>query len=457
MIIENLLNRFERWSQFLLAKTSAYSLAVFRILFGLLMSAYILVYLLTGRLQGKYLEPKFLFPFFPSQALPDHLALFALFILMAVAALFVGLGLFYRISALFFCLSITYVFLLDRSQYLNHSYLICLLSLLLTVVEADSVYSLDNLLWRKKERLIPRWNLLILRIQLFIVYLYGGIWKLNPDWLSGEPQRTWLLHKAAYPLIGPIISQEWFVWVVTFGGILVDFSLPFLLIFRPTFPFGVAVAMFFHITNSVLFKIGVFPWLMLATISLFPPANWPVTVSNKLAVWLNKPSIALPSATISSVKIELSLRSGAAFLSLLFFHLYVIGQLLFPLRHFAYPGNVDWTEEGYYFSWRMMLHHKDARLVIYRTDPETGEVSIVNQQEWLTKRQMKVMKTQPDMVHQFCRWLADLEERKTGKRPHIRVKLIASLNGHPFRELIDPNVDLGSEPFTLNHKSWIID
>lgn len=451
-----MLNRFEKWSKFLLAKTSADSLAVFRILFGLLMFAYILLYLLTGRLQGKYLEPKFLFPFFPAQGLPDHSALFALFILLAVAALFVGLGLFYRISALFFCLSFTYVFLLDRSQYLNHSYLICLLSLLLTVVEADSVYSLDNLLWRKKERLIPRWNLLIMRIQLFIVYLYGGIWKLNPDWLSGEPQRTWLLHKAAYPLIGPIISQEWFVWVMTFGGILVDFSLPFLLIFRPTFPFGVAVAMSFHITNSVLFKIGVFPWLMLATISLFPPANWPVTVSKKLALWLKNPSFSLPSITSPAVTTELGLRSGAAFLSLLFFHLYVISQLLIPLRHFAYPGNVDWTEEGYYFSWRMMLHHKDARLEIYRTDPETGEVSIVNQQEWLTKRQMKVMKTQPDMVHQFCWWLANLEERKTGKRPRMTVKLMASLNGHPFRELIDPNVDLGSEPFTLNHKSWII-
>lgn len=451
-----MLNRFEKWSKFLLAKTSADSLAVFRILFGLLMFAYILLYLLTGRLQGKYLEPKFLFPFFPAQGLPDHSALLALFILLAVAALFVGLGLFYRISALFFCLSFTYVFLLDRSQYLNHSYLICLLSLLLTVVEADSVYSLDNLLWRKKERLIPRWNLLIMRIQLFIVYLYGGIWKLNPDWLSGEPQRTWLLHKAAYPLIGPIISQEWFVWVVTFGGILVDFSLPFLLIFRPTFPFGVALAMSFHITNSILFKIGVFPWLMLATISLFPPANWPVTVSKKLALWLKNPSFSLPSITTPAVTTELSLRSGAAFLSLLFFHLYVIGQLLIPLRHFAYPGNVDWTEEGYYFSWRMMLHHKDARLEIYRTDPETGEVSIVNQQKWLTKRQMKVMKTQPDMVHQFCWWLANLEERKTGKRPRMTVRLMASLNGHPFRELIDPNVDLGSEPFTLNHKSWII-
>lgn len=203
--------------------------------------------------------------------------------MLAVTALFMAISLLYRISAIIFCLSITYVFLLDRAQYLNHMYLICLFSLLLAVVEADSAYSLDNLLWRKKERLIPRWNLLIMRIQLFIVYLYGAIWKLNPDWLSGEPQRTWFSHKAAYPLIGPIISQEWFVWLVTFGGILVDFTLPFLLIFRTTFPLGVAMAICFHITNSRPSKIGVFPWLMLATISLFPPANWPVTVSNKLA------------------------------------------------------------------------------------------------------------------------------------------------------------------------------
>ena len=30
-------------------------------------------------------------------------------------------------------------------------------------------------------------------------------------------------------------------------------------------------------------------------------------------------------------------------------------QLAFPFRYLLYPGNIFWTEEGYRFSWRVML------------------------------------------------------------------------------------------------------
>ena len=30
-------------------------------------------------------------------------------------------------------------------------------------------------------------------------------------------------------------------------------------------------------------------------------------------------------------------------------------QFLLPLRHLLYPGNVNWTEEGFRFAWRVML------------------------------------------------------------------------------------------------------
>ena len=57
-------------------------------------------------------------------------------------------------------------------------------------------------------------------------------------------------------------------------------------------------------------------------------------------------------------------------LFILFFAL----QLLVPLRHFLYPGDVFWTQEGYRFSWQMYLRDNDAaRTMFHVVDPASGE------------------------------------------------------------------------------------
>lgn len=55
-------------------------------------------------------------------------------------------------------LGFTYVFLLDRAQYLNHFYLICLSSFLMIWLPAHRACSLDALLQPGLRRsFIPRW------------------------------------------------------------------------------------------------------------------------------------------------------------------------------------------------------------------------------------------------------------------------------------------------------------
>ena len=44
-------------------------------------------------------------------------------------------------------------------------------------------------------------------------------------------------------------------------------------------------------------------------------------------------------------------------------------QLLMPLRHWLYPGNPNWTEEGHRFAWHMKLRDKDATAVFELRDP----------------------------------------------------------------------------------------
>ena len=47
-------------------------------------------------------------------------------------------------------------------------------------------------------------------------------------------------------------------------------------------------------------------------------------------------------------------------------------QLLVPLRHFFYPGNVSWTEEGHRFAWHMKLRSKRGVCTYHVTDPVSG-------------------------------------------------------------------------------------
>ena len=53
--------------------------------------------------------------------------------------------------------------------------------------------------------------------------------------------------------------------------------------------------------------------------------------------------------------------------------LFAIIQVAMPLRHYAYPGNVRWNEEGYRFAWRVMLTEKPASCSIACATPLRGK------------------------------------------------------------------------------------
>src|SRR5690606_24228417 len=115
------------------------------------------------------------------------------FAVLGVLALWIMVGFLYRLSAVLFFLGFTYVFLLDRSTYLNHFYLIALLSFLMILVPAHRSLSVDSLLFRRvRSDAIPRWATALIAFQVGVAYFFGGVAKLSSDWLQGEPMRTWL-------------------------------------------------------------------------------------------------------------------------------------------------------------------------------------------------------------------------------------------------------------------------
>ncbi|AUX49004.1 uncharacterized protein SOCE26_105490 [Sorangium cellulosum] len=368
-----------------------------------------------------------------------------------VLALLVAAGLFYRVSAALLCAALTYVFLLDKAQYLNHLYLVCLLGLLLAAAPAHRALSVDHLLARRASRkapaagpaeTAPRLYLFALKAQVAIVYFYGGIAKLNGDWLRGQPLTMWLAEHADAPLVGPLLASPAAGLALSYAGLFIDLSMGFLLFSRRTFPIGAALAVAFNLSNALLFKIGIFPYAMITALALFADPSWP---RRRLPFLFREPPRAGDAAGASAPTPE---RRHA--LPLVLLGGYFLVQLLLPLRHWLYPGDVAWNEAGHRFSWRMKLRDKSVSELSYTVvDPRTGVREPLDLEQWLTDRQLGEMCTRPDMLIDFAHHVADRWQEAAGVRPIVTAKVVASLNGGPDRDLVDPTLDLASQPRAL--------
>jgi hypothetical protein len=442
------LGLIKKWLRYLDEPVSGASLAVFRICFSILM-----VVLVYEFFQSKWIDTlsgdrvfhfTYIHAISPWSGYGMHIHL----IFLAVLALLMGIGFLYRPAAILFLFAFTYVFLLEKSLYQNHLYLVCLLSLLFSIVSANRVWSLDNLRQKPPDR-VPRWNVLIFRFQFVIVYFFSGIAKLSSDWLQGYPQTGWLLDRAADPifgpLFGPIFQEHWFVLFITYGGIAFDLSIGFLLCWRRTFWLGAGLVFIFHITNAAMFSIDIFPWLMIASIGLFADEDWPYKCLRALKI--NKDAFS-PNAVACG---------KTSLVTLILVHVYVIVQLVVPLRRFLYPGDPSWTEQGQRFAWRMMLRDKrSAGFQMIFVDPRTGMKGIVHPENSLDSRQMEDMRVIPDMILQYAHYVAEDIERQLGARPIVRVQAKVSLNGRPAQDLIDRRTDLAAEKESFAPAKWIL-
>jgi hypothetical protein len=450
------------------------SLVAFRVAFGALLFWEVLRYFSYGWIGRYWIEPTFYFTFqgfdwvqpWPGAGMYLH------FMALGSLALCVASGFLYRATAALFTLGFAYVFLLDKANYLNHFYLIVILSFLLVLVPAHRRFSLDVFLRPGlRSTTAPTWALWLLRAQLGLVYVFGGIAKLNGDWLAGRPMDEWLAEKAGAPIVGPLFDEPWSGVVFSYGGVLLDLLVVPALLWRRTRPYAFVAAVGFHLANSQLFQIGVFPWFMIAATTLFLDPDWPVravaAVRRRIPRRLGgRPEseargpapVASPEAparagTATPVARRLFLRRvGIAALAT-----FLAIQVLVPLRHLLYPGSVHWTEEGHRFSWHMKLRDKSVEsLYVVARSADGGRTLVVEPRSYVTENQLDEMGTRPDMLQQFARHVAeDLERRGLG-RMAIHVRADVSLNGRPPHTLVDPRVDLAAVPRDLRHASWIL-
>ncbi len=428
-------------------------LVVFRVLFGGMMLASIARFAAKGWITELYVAPKVFFPYYgfewvkPAGAVGMHVV----FGLMALGALGILLGAWYRWSAALFFLAFTYVELLDKSNYLNHYYFVSVVAFLLIWVPANAQFSLDARWqpghWRAT---VPQWAGLLLRTQLGLVYFFAGVAKLNPDWLfEAMPLRLWLPAHTDLPLLGPLFDELWVAYAFSWFGAFYDLTIPFFLSARRTRGWAYATVVVFHVLTAVLFQIGMFPYIMLVSTLLFFPASFHEKVLAAARRLLGRPA-GLRAASVAEVPAAASPWLVGAL------GVWLLVQVLVPWRFVLYPGTLFWTEQGYRFSWRVMLMEKSGTAFFYVMDPRTGHETEIRNRDYLTVTQEKQVATQPDMLLQFAHLLRDDYRRRGIPNPQVRAEAYVTLNGRSSRLFIDPNLDLATQREGFGAKPWIL-
>ncbi|MCA9028856.1 MAG: HTTM domain-containing protein [Planctomycetaceae bacterium] len=343
-------------------------------------------------------------------------------------------------------LTFTYTLLAEAALYQNHYYFTSLIAFLLILIPAHRSFSVDALLFRKKASpFIPNWCRWVLMFIVALPYFYGGIAKIDGDWLHALPMLIWIPQKTNLPVIGPVLAESWVPWTLSYVGLVFDLVVVPLLLWRKTRWMAYLAAVFFHVTNSVLFSIDIFPWMMILLTTIYFPADWPRKLLGGAALKVPDEVIQASQTPSLMQRCVLGLVGG-----------FVVWQLVLPLRHFAYPGDAKWTEEGQNFSWRMMLHHKDLFVRFYARDGVTGRVAEIPIGQMLTQRQLLDISRSPEQIAAVSHHFAEIASERIGlKDVEIYAVAIISLNGRKPQLLFDPSLNLLTVDRSWRHQSWV--
>ncbi|HRI60060.1 MAG TPA: HTTM domain-containing protein, partial [Saprospiraceae bacterium] len=485
-------NRFDK-------PVSIAPLITLRVVIGAMLLVSTVRFVALGWVDDHYIQPQFHFKYFGFEwvePLPG-IWMYVVHIVLIISSLCVILGLFYRLAAALQFLLFTYTELIDLTYYLNHYYFVSIVCGLLVLVPANRAFSLDVL--RKPvifQSHVPRWTILIFKLQLGIVYFYAGLWKINYDWLvNALPLKIWIPANDRLPLIGWLFRQYWTPWLFAWAGMLYDVSIVFWLSWQRSRPWAYLTVIVFHTLTGLMFQIGVFPLVMIGATLVFFSEAWHNRLWDRLKhffVILTEPVRSTKGKMSGNAPVEwtgsvrmtnvaytkgnlaplgvFTKRDGertqpfnpSTLQPKFIIHisslitLFFIFQILFPWRYLLYPGNLFWTEEGYRFCWRVMLMEKAGTATFFVKDATTGREGEVVNSEFLNPHQEKQMAMQPDMILQFAHFLKKYYEQRGVSNPAVRAEVYVTLNARPSKLLIDPQADLTRIEDGWAHKTWIL-
>jgi uncharacterized membrane protein YphA (DoxX/SURF4 family) len=433
----------------LFQEVSGKSLAVFRIGFGLVMLYELMnmrLYILNDLLASSYFITYDLFPWvrpFPMPVMEFFAAI------SVMASLFVIIGFKFRVAQSIVAFVWTYAFLMDQGHYNNHYYLYSIVSFVLIFSGANRNYSLDAKLGPKQwSTAVFRVEYLIIQLQVFVVYFFGAVAKMNGDWLAGWPMKLWLSTGIEqFPTwYGDFVTSNFGVMFYSWGGMLFDFSIGFVLFHKKLRYWALPALVFFHVSNHFFWNIGTFPWFsILVTFMYFEP-DWPQIVLSKMGF------SRIGNLGLSARKATNRKRNWVA----IFFTLYIAIQFLAPFRQFIYQGSPGWHGYAQHFAWRMMLVDMVSGVQFRIKDTGDSEFVNVRMEDYITFRQFRKSARIPSSFLDFAHFLGDEMIKGGAKEPVVKMEIYKSFNGRPYALLNDTTVNYARvEETYFSVPNWI--
>jgi len=415
-------------SSLLKGMVSSRPLGLFRVLFGLLL---LFQFSKIAKRVPFFKDPDYLyFPFPELDWMPvfSYELMMGLLVVGFLATILFTIGLFYRYVAIIMALVYGYFFSLDAMYFNNHYYLIFLLCMLMCFTDADRSFAVSFSKKKTKARL-PRWQYLILQLQIGIVFFYGGLSKCTADWFNGN-------------VIKGITDSEFVNLFLIYGGTVFDMLIPVALFYKKTRPYAIILVILFNVSNHFLFNdIASFPLLVIASMLLFLPDG------------------KFPEVIHSFFKLEQDKEKTGSFslFSKMVLGCFFIFQFIYPLRHHLIKGHVDWTGQGHYFAWRMKSYHKDATVDFYAMDKNTNQRAYkIN--HGLDKYLIQRMTSMPHMIPKLSTYMRKQIEKQDGINPNLGIQIdnMVSLNHRKKKLAVNPSIDITQAKFSkYGNNKWI--
>ncbi|RFN59482.1 HTTM domain-containing protein [Marixanthomonas ophiurae] len=432
-------------NRFLFKHIDNTGLVLWRVVFGALIAIEGFGAIASGWVRRTLVEPKFTFNFIGFeflQPLPGDL-MYWYFALMGTFGVLVMLGYKYRFGMFCYALMWSCVYLMQKSSYNNHYYLMMLLCWLMVFLPANRWFSIDA---RQSSELkspsMPRWVLLVLILQVWIVYTYGSIAKWYPGWFDASVPALFMKSKSDYWLVGGLLQENWVHWCIAYVGILFDLLIVPLLLWKRTRLAAFIVSIFFHLFNSIIFQIGIFPYMSMAFAFFFFSSEILQKRFLPKKKLYTKGEIIVPNYKPALLTI---------------FSVYFIIQIGLPLRHWFFKDDVLWTEEGHRLSWRMMLRSKAGSLTVWIKEKGDTEKKRYNYNLLLSKKQQRAVKSKPDMLWQLAQRIKQIEEKNGKKDVEVYMDSYIRVNTGIYNQLTNPEIDLAAQPWQhFKHTDWIL-
>lgn len=418
-------------------------LIIFRIFFGFLLAAESFGSIFTGWIRNVFIDPELHFQHIGFEWLTpfDGNGMLYYYALMGVFGLMVMVGYKYRLSMAAFTLMWTGVYLMQKSAYNNHYYLLILVSFIMIFLPAHRYKSMDSKLNPEIKSLsMPAWCSWVMILQMAIVYFYATIHKFYPDWLDGTFTSIIFEGRRHYPIVGELFSDHRFHLFIAYMGIVFDGLVIPLLLWKRTRNLALLASLVFHLFNSLSLKIGIFPYFALSFAVFFYE---PETIRR---IFLKKkPQFTEIGNSDESIRIWRYILIP-----------FMIIQVLLPLRHHLIEGDVLWTDEGHRLSWRMMLRSREGSVSFKVVDKKTGKEEIYNLTEKIKGKQLRFVSSHSDGVWQMAQHIKK-EYAEKGMDVAVYADCFVSINNHPYKRYIDNTVDLASVKWDyFKHSPWVI-